>query len=95
MKELPPQDSFEFRKGAGDVLVIACGALARELIALVETNGWRHLDIQCLPAIWHNTPEKIPEGVRDAIHKAARSLASIARCSWPTATVAPAACSTR
>jgi hypothetical protein len=46
------------------------GALARELIALVETNGWRHLDIQCLPAIWHNTPEKIPEGVRDAIHKA-------------------------
>jgi hypothetical protein len=70
MKELPPEDSFEFRKGAGDVLVIACGALARELIALVETNGWRHLDIQCLPAIWHNTPEKIPEGVRDAIHKA-------------------------
>jgi hypothetical protein len=70
MKELPPEDSFEFRKGAGDVLVIACGALARELIALVETNGWRHVDIQCLPAIWHNTPEKIPEGVRDAIHKA-------------------------
>jgi hypothetical protein len=70
MKDLPPQDSFEFRKGAGDVLVIACGALARELISLVQINGWRHLDIQCLPAIWHNTPEKIPEGVRDAIHTA-------------------------
>jgi hypothetical protein len=70
MKAVLPEDSFEFRRGAGDVLVIACGALARELIALVELNNWRQFDIQCLPAIWHNTPEKIPDGVRAAIHKA-------------------------
>lgn len=70
MSEVTPEQHYEFRKGAGDVLVIACGALAREMVALVEMNGWRHLDIQCLPAIWHNTPEKIPDGVRAAIRKA-------------------------
>lgn len=69
MSEIAPEQHYEFRKGAGDVLVIACGALARELVALVEMNGWRQFDIQCLPAIWHNTPEKIPEGVRAAIRK--------------------------
>ncbi len=70
MSEVAPEQHYEFHKGSGDVLVIACGALARELVALVEMNGWRQLDIQCLPAIWHNTPEKIPGGVRDAVRKA-------------------------
>jgi hypothetical protein len=70
MLDLAPEDKFEFRKKAGDVLIIACGALGREMVALIEMNKWSHLDIQCLPAIWHNTPDKIPGGVRDAIHKA-------------------------
>lgn len=70
MNDIAPQQHYEFRKGAGNVLVIACGALAREMIALIEINNWRQLDIQCLPAIWHNTPEKIPAGVRDAIASA-------------------------
>jgi hypothetical protein len=48
-------------------LVIACGALARELVALKLLNNLDHLDIACLPAIWHNRPEKIPEGVRRKI----------------------------
>ena len=73
MSELAPQDRFAFSKGSGDVLIIACGALARELISLIELNKWSHLDIQCLPAIWHNTPEKIPGGVREAIAKARNS----------------------
>ena len=51
-------------------LVIACGALAREFIAVKEANGWSHLDVTCLPAIWHNTPQKIPEGVRRKIRAA-------------------------
>jgi hypothetical protein len=34
-------------------LLIACGALAREILALREANGWDHLD-SCLPAILHN-----------------------------------------
>jgi hypothetical protein len=46
------------------VMVIACGALAREILALVAANGWAHLDLECLPAKLHNTPEKIPDAVR-------------------------------
>jgi hypothetical protein len=28
----------------------------REIVDLVEANRWSGFDIQCLPAIWHNTP---------------------------------------
>lgn len=68
--ELAPDDTYEFRRGQGRVLLIACGALAREIVALIEVNRWRHLDVTCLPALWHNSPEKIPEGVRDKIRAA-------------------------
>ena len=51
----------------GSTLLIACGALAREMLALKAAHGWKSLDITCLPAIWHNTPQKIPEGVRRKI----------------------------
>lgn len=44
-------------------LVIACGAIAHELVAVVEANNLNHIDIQCLPAEWHNTPDKIAPGV--------------------------------
>ena len=52
---------------ARKTLVIACGALAREVLALREVNRWAHLDVTCLPAIWHNRPEKIAPGVRRKI----------------------------
>ena len=45
-------------------LLIACGALAREIVELIRVNGWQHMTVSCLPASWHNTPAKIPEGVR-------------------------------
>ena len=48
-------------------LLIACGALAREVVDLIRVNHWTHLGVTCLPAIWHNTPHKIPEGVRQKI----------------------------
>jgi hypothetical protein len=48
-------------------LVIACGALAREIVALREINHWPHLVVQCLPANLHNRPEKIPGAVREKI----------------------------
>jgi hypothetical protein len=54
-------------KGAGSVLLIACGALAREILALKSANGWTHLDLQCLPAILHNHPERIVPAVRAAV----------------------------
>jgi hypothetical protein len=49
------------------VLVIACGAIARELVRIRELNGWRHVELQCLPAELHNRPEKIPAAVLDMI----------------------------
>ena len=51
-------------------LLIGCGALAREMVELVRVNRWSHMSISCLPAIWHNRPERIPEGVRRKIHEA-------------------------
>ena len=51
-------------------LVIACGALAHEITALQRINQWSHLAVQCLPADWHNTPEKITPGVAARIAQA-------------------------
>ena len=51
-------------------LLIACGALAREMLALIEANQWPHLTLECLPAKLHNRPEKIPDAVRDKITQA-------------------------
>lgn len=47
----------------GRTLVIACGALAREILALKALNRWEHLDLACLPAILHNRPDRIPDAV--------------------------------
>jgi hypothetical protein len=49
------------------LLIIACGALAHEIIALRRANGWNRLDVRCLPADLHNRPEQIPAAVRSAI----------------------------
>ena len=37
---------------------------------MIRANGWDAIEVQCLPAGWHNTPDKIPEGVREKIHEA-------------------------
>ncbi|TSA14458.1 MAG: DUF1638 domain-containing protein [Comamonadaceae bacterium] len=50
-------------------LIIACGALAREIVALRSINDWPHMDVQCLPADLHNRPEKIPAAVREKIRE--------------------------
>lgn len=51
----------------GRVLIVACGALAREILALRALNGWEHFDLQCLPAILHNRPARIPDAVEAAV----------------------------
>jgi hypothetical protein len=58
-------------------LIIACGALAREIVALRDLNHWPHLVVQCLPADLHNRPEKIPETVRAKIHAARGRFSAI------------------
>jgi hypothetical protein len=49
------------------VLVVACGALARELVDVKRRHGLADLDISCLPASLHNRPERIPAAVRGRI----------------------------
>ncbi|WP_179380293.1 DUF1638 domain-containing protein [Jannaschia marina] len=53
--------------GGGRVLVVACGALAHEILAIKATNGLDHLDLQCLPAILHNHPDRIAPAVESAV----------------------------
>ncbi len=55
--------------GGGRVLVIACGALAREILLVKEALGLAGLDLSCLPAAWHNRPERIVEGLRARIRE--------------------------
>jgi Protein of unknown function (DUF1638) len=52
---------------ADPLLIIACGAIAREIVALKKLNDWWAVDVQCLPPELHNRPERIPEAVRTAI----------------------------
>ena len=49
------------------VLVVGCGALARELVAL--TRDLPNVDITCLPATLHNRPGGIPAAVRERIRR--------------------------
>jgi hypothetical protein len=44
-------------------LIIACGAVAREVLAVVRLNGWTHVDVRCLPAGLHNEPHAIAGAV--------------------------------
>ncbi len=54
-------------QGRGQVLFLACGALAREILAVIAANGWTHIDLQCLPAILHNTPDRIVPKVEETV----------------------------
>lgn len=53
--------------GQGTVLLIACGALAHEILALKQLNGWDHLSLTCLPANLHLYPDRIPDAVEAAV----------------------------
>ena len=64
----PPPAAADDSAG-GKVLVIACGALARELRAVLDMNRLGHIDLTCLPADWHNRPERIAGGVRALIRE--------------------------
>ena len=59
------------------MLVIACGAIARELVRIRDINHWDHIEFQCLPADLHNTPEKIPAAVQAKIESEADRFAKV------------------
>lgn len=52
------------------VLVVACGMLAREILAVKARSGLDHLELTCLPAEFHYRPDRIPSGVESAVAKA-------------------------
>ena len=52
------------------VRVIGCGMIAREILAISEQLGLSHIDLKCLPAMWHHHPDKIAPGVDAAIDDA-------------------------
>lgn len=53
----------------GRILLIACGALAREILDLKAANGWTHLDLTCLPANLHLWPDRITAAVAATVEK--------------------------
>jgi hypothetical protein len=55
------------RQARASVLVIACGALARELKLLKRQRGLGHVALHCLPAELHHRPARIPGAVRETL----------------------------
>lgn len=70
-------DVIEAKPKAGRILLIACGALAREILDLKAINGWDHMDLTCLPAKYHLYPDKITQSVREAVAKHSADYDSI------------------
>ena len=62
---------------AGGVLVLACGALARELEQLRRAGPLAHVTLRCLDAALHNRPERIAPAIESAILRHRDQYASI------------------
>ena len=63
-------DSRTARANAQKVLVIACGMIAREVLAVRERLGLDHLELTCLPAEFHYRPDRIAPAMDKAIETA-------------------------
>lgn len=60
--------------------MIACGALAREILDITKQFPDGVVELTCLPASWHNHPEKIVPGLKrkiDAAKKTDRNIVVI------------------
>jgi hypothetical protein len=66
------------------VLILACGALAREIRDITRLNELDNVTLDCLPAVLHNRPTDIPDAVRERLdrdaHKYDRILLGYADC---------------
>ena len=85
---LEDEVAFDGAAPEARVLVLACGAIAREVLAVIGLNGWGHVDVRCLPAKLHSDFDRIP-GAVDA--KLASSRPATSASSSRTRTAAPAA----
>ena len=64
-------------KKSDKILVIACGALAKEITALIRMNNWTHLQLRYLPAKLHNEPHNIPQNIRKNLINAQNKFSQI------------------
>lgn len=60
---LRPDEERVFEAERPEVLVLACGAIAREVLAVIRLNGWTNVTVRCLPAKLHSRPELIAPAV--------------------------------
>jgi hypothetical protein len=67
--QLRPDEERVFEAERPDVLVLACGAIAREVLAVIELNGWSNVTVRCLPAKLHSRPERIAPAVDAKLHE--------------------------
>jgi hypothetical protein len=51
------------------VLILACGALAREILALLPPERFPNIHLHCLPATLHNRPQRIAPALRAALEE--------------------------
>lgn len=66
---------FELKKSR--ILILGCGALAREIISLKQLNSWDHIDLKCLDASLHNRPHLIAPTIRSEIKKYKKTYENI------------------
>lgn len=60
---------FKFKRNTGGTLLIACGALAHEIVQLIEINRLENFDVQCLPARLHHRPSLIPDALEEILEQ--------------------------
>lgn len=63
LQPLRPDEERVFEAEHPEVLVLACGAIAREVLAVIRLNGWTNVTVRCLPAKLHSRPERIAPAV--------------------------------
>ena len=60
---LRPDEERVFEAERPEMLILACGAIAREVLAVIRLNGWENVTVRCLPAKLHSRPELIAPAV--------------------------------
>jgi hypothetical protein len=65
----PVSGKFNFKHVSGGTLLIACGALAKEVVQIIEINQLQNFDVQCLPAKLHHRPGLIPAALETMLEK--------------------------
>lgn len=71
-----PHEGFAPTEDSAKVVLLACGALAREVLALRTQHGWE-ADVQALPSLLHNHPGRIPQAVAKRVEQLQEEYARV------------------